>query len=151
MNFVCITIKTLVNNESNFMEEHSLGKSLSLKESAQTVKNSSRGAKKRCTSSRLCFSFMEISVDPSMKSLKHLDSDKLKEGIKKWAKAVATYARQVSQRLGSSWRSDSRWMKGHDPVWSFKRFKSWSNENNLLVFHSSHILPKNLHWSFFTQ
>ncbi|KAL1538257.1 hypothetical protein AAHA92_27021 [Salvia divinorum] len=90
------------------MEEHSFGKSASFRESVpETDKNSGHGAKKRRTSSSSCFSFMEISIDPGVKSLKHLDSDKLKEGIKKWAKAVATYARQVSQRLGSSRRSDS--------------------------------------------
>lgn len=51
-----------------------------------------------------CFSFMEISIDPGMKSLKHLDSKKFKEEIKKWAKSVVSYARQVSDRFGSSRR-----------------------------------------------
>ncbi|KAG6398015.1 hypothetical protein SASPL_139465 [Salvia splendens] len=97
--------KTLLPESKIF---HEPGKSASLKESApETVNYSGHGAKKRRTSSSSCFSFMEVSIDPSVKSLKHLDSDKLKEGIKKWAKAVATYARQVSQRLGSSRRSDS--------------------------------------------
>lgn len=48
-----------------------------------------------------CFSFMEVSVEPG-KSLKEMDSEKLKAGIKRWAKAVAAYARQVSGRFGSS-------------------------------------------------
>lgn len=48
-----------------------------------------------------CLNFMEISIDPGVKSLKHLDSQKLKGKIKKWAKAVATYARQVSQKLAN--------------------------------------------------
>ncbi|KAL2493213.1 ESCRT-related protein CHMP1A [Abeliophyllum distichum] len=42
-----------------------------------------------------CFSFMEISIDPGAKSLNHLDSEKFKNSIKKWAKAVVTYARQI--------------------------------------------------------
>lgn len=53
-----------------------------------------------------CFSFVqEISIDPKVKSLKHLDSKKFKSEIKRWAKAVVTYARQVSDRFGSSSRS----------------------------------------------
>lgn len=49
-----------------------------------------------------CFSFMEIKIEPGTKSLKHLDSKKFKSEIKRWAKAVVTYARQVSERFGSS-------------------------------------------------
>lgn len=49
-----------------------------------------------------CFSFMEIKLEPGTKSLKHLDSKKFKSEIKRWAKAVVTYARQVSQRFGSA-------------------------------------------------
>ncbi|XP_059640657.1 uncharacterized protein LOC132282863 [Cornus florida] len=52
-------------------------------------------------------SFMEISVEPGIKSLKHLDSKKFKNEIKRWAKAVVAYARQVSKRFGSSRRSES--------------------------------------------
>lgn len=48
-----------------------------------------------------CFS---LSIDPGVKSLKHLDSKKLKEEIKKWAKKVVAYARQVSDHFGSSRR-----------------------------------------------
>lgn len=48
-----------------------------------------------------CFSFMEISLEPG-KQLKDMDSDKLKSQIRKWAKAVVAYARQVSGRFGSS-------------------------------------------------
>jgi PAB1-binding protein PBP1 len=48
-----------------------------------------------------CFSFMEISVEPG-KSVKDMDSGKLKAEIKRWAKAVVAYARQVSGRFGSS-------------------------------------------------
>lgn len=35
------------------------------------------------------------------KKLKEMDSNKLKSEIKKWAKAVVAYARQVSARFGS--------------------------------------------------
>ncbi|XP_052182100.1 uncharacterized protein LOC127794874 [Diospyros lotus] len=48
-----------------------------------------------------CCSFMEISMEPGMKSLASLDSKKFKSEIKKWAKAVVTYARQVSGQFGS--------------------------------------------------
>ncbi|XP_042492254.1 uncharacterized protein LOC122071868 [Macadamia integrifolia] len=48
-----------------------------------------------------CFSFMEINIE-SGKSLKELDTEKLKTEIKKWAKAVVRYARQVSGHLAGS-------------------------------------------------
>jgi PAB1-binding protein PBP1 len=48
-----------------------------------------------------CFSFMEISVEPE-KTLKDMESSKLKAEIKRWAKAVVAYARQVSDRFGGS-------------------------------------------------
>ncbi|CAL1360667.1 unnamed protein product [Linum trigynum] len=53
------------------------------------------------------FSFREVSMEPK-KSLEKQDSGKLKAEIRRWAKAVATYARQVSGRLGSSLRKSSR-------------------------------------------
>lgn len=65
------------------------------------IMKSDETAAKRGSFNR-CFSFMEISIDPGMKSLKHVDSKKFKEEIKKWAKTVVTYARQVSDRFGSS-------------------------------------------------
>ncbi|XVE88757.1 hypothetical protein DITRI_Ditri19aG0094500 [Diplodiscus trichospermus] len=52
-----------------------------------------------------CFSFMEVSMEP-VSSLSELDSNKFKSEIKRWAKAVVAYARQVSGRLGSSRKSD---------------------------------------------
>lgn len=51
-----------------------------------------------------CFSFKEINVDSGIKSLKHLDSKKFKDEIRRWAKRVVSYARQVSDRYGSSRR-----------------------------------------------
>ncbi|KAM1826079.1 hypothetical protein ACFX13_025474 [Malus domestica] len=48
-----------------------------------------------------CFSFIEVSTEPG-KSLKDMDSEKLKSGIMRWAKAVVEYARQVSGRFGST-------------------------------------------------
>ncbi|KAM0956580.1 hypothetical protein COP2_025495 [Malus domestica] len=47
-----------------------------------------------------CFSFMEVSTERG-KSLKDMDSEKLKSGMR-WAKAVVAYARQVSGRFGST-------------------------------------------------
>ena len=41
----------------------------------------------------------EISVEPG-KTLKEMDSNRLKAEIKRWAKAVVSYARQVSSRFG---------------------------------------------------
>lgn len=94
------------------MEERSIGKSasVSFKEASsplESIKTSGDGSKKRRTNSNRCFSFVEISIDPGVKSLKQLDSDKFKDGIKKWAKVVVTYARQVSQHFGSSRKSSS--------------------------------------------
>ncbi|MFS7974432.1 hypothetical protein Hanom_Chr09g00868671 [Helianthus anomalus] len=53
-----------------------------------------------------CFSFMEISMDPGIKSLKRLDSRKFKSEIQRWAKAVVRYARQVSDRFGTRQASE---------------------------------------------
>ena len=48
-----------------------------------------------------CFSFVELPLERG-KTLKEMDSNKLKIDIKRWAKAVVAYARQVSGRFGSS-------------------------------------------------
>lgn len=60
-----------------------------------------------------CFSFMEISVEPG-KSVKDMDSNKLKAEIKRWAKAVVAYARQVSGRFAGgstgSWSTCYIWV-----------------------------------------
>nr|XP_010924942.1 uncharacterized protein LOC105047629 [Elaeis guineensis] len=54
-----------------------------------------------------CFSGLEIKIEPG--PLKELDPEKLKNEIKRWAKAVVAYARQLSSKFGSSReRSDSR-------------------------------------------
>lgn len=47
------------------------------------------------------FSFAEVPLERG-KTLKEMDSTKLKFEIKKWAKAVVAYARQVSGRFGGS-------------------------------------------------
>ncbi|XP_030464515.1 uncharacterized protein LOC115683982 [Syzygium oleosum] len=51
-----------------------------------------------------CFSFMEINIEKpaGSTSLKDVDSNKLKAEIKRWAKAVVRYARQVSDRFARS-------------------------------------------------
>ena len=47
------------------------------------------------------FSSVELSIEPG-KQLKDMDSNKLKADIKKWAKAVVAYARQISGSFGKS-------------------------------------------------
>ncbi|KAB5574120.1 hypothetical protein DKX38_001314 [Salix brachista] len=69
----------------------SITKTFSL--NSKAVKDDQVSAKRR--RSDRCFSFKEISIEPG-KSLKHLDSNKFKIEIKRWAKAVVAYARQVS-------------------------------------------------------
>ncbi|KAI8018416.1 hypothetical protein LOK49_LG04G02790 [Camellia lanceoleosa] len=87
------------------MEEDSMG-TMSVKEAVgrtndhQVVKQKATAAKHQSFG----FSFVEASAVPGITSLRRLDSKKLKLGIKKWAKNVATYARQVSGRFGSSRR-----------------------------------------------
>ncbi|KAK3220136.1 hypothetical protein Dsin_014106 [Dipteronia sinensis] len=55
------------------------------------------------------FSFQEISIQRSTgKSLKDMNSDELKTKIRRWAKAVVAYARQVSGKFGSPRRVDDR-------------------------------------------
>ena len=78
----------------------SVKKSLSL----NNVEGAKGDAAKRGRYDR-CFSFMEVSVEQG-KILKEMDSFKLKAEIKRWAKAVVAYARQVSDKFGSS-RSSS--------------------------------------------
>ncbi|XP_018492736.2 uncharacterized protein LOC108862959 [Raphanus sativus] len=71
---------------------------MSVKKQAPESKNngSDKSSYYRC----LSFSFTEQSPDGKKKqsSLSRMDSKKLKAGIVKWAKRVATYARQLSSR-----------------------------------------------------
>lgn len=46
-----------------------------------------------------CFSGLQISIPIEAGGLKNIDADKLKAEIKRWAKAVVAYARQVSDRF----------------------------------------------------
>ncbi|KAK3028917.1 hypothetical protein RJ639_039926 [Escallonia herrerae] len=66
----------------------------------EVVVRSSNESAKRQRVDR-CFSFMEVSIDPGIKSLKHLDSTKFKNQIRRWAKAVVGYARQDSTSRNS--------------------------------------------------
>ncbi|GMI99373.1 hypothetical protein HRI_003606600 [Hibiscus trionum] len=50
-----------------------------------------------------------VPTEPGVSSLKELDSNKLKAEIKRWAKAVVGYARQLSGRLGRSSRKSNRY------------------------------------------
>ncbi|KAJ7951665.1 2,3-bisphosphoglycerate-dependent phosphoglycerate mutase [Quillaja saponaria] len=78
----------------------SVKKSLSLNNGKEVIIKGDDQTAKRSRYDR-CFSFMEISVEPG-KQLKEMDSNKLKNEIKRWAKAVVAYARQVSDHFGSS-------------------------------------------------
>ncbi|KAG2306471.1 hypothetical protein Bca4012_084512 [Brassica carinata] len=71
---------------------------MSVKRQASERKNN--GSHKPSSYRCLSFSFMESSMDGNKKqlTLKRMDSKKLKEGIVKWAKRVAAYARQLSSR-----------------------------------------------------
>lgn len=84
------------------MEESSIGRTLTKMDSNNGVVEGKETVKRARTDN--CFTFMEVSIEPGIKSLKRLDSKKLKMQIKKWAKAVVTYARQVSDHFGSSRR-----------------------------------------------
>ncbi|CAI9114267.1 OLC1v1014947C1 [Oldenlandia corymbosa var. corymbosa] len=56
-----------------------------------------------------CFSsYAEISSPSPDRPLETVDSNKFKEDIRKWAKNVAGYARQLSDRFGGSGGSSSR-------------------------------------------
>lgn len=90
------------------MEEDSIGTTAPVNKEAVSPgnvveKDVIKNAAKRGRYDR-CFSFVEISIDPGVKSLKQLDSKKFKEDIKRWAKKVVAYARQLSDRFGSSRR-----------------------------------------------
>ncbi|KAL8113753.1 hypothetical protein AgCh_020880 [Apium graveolens] len=82
------------------MEESSIGRTLSNNGEGRDVVEGKETVKRARSDN--CFTFMEVSIEPGIKSLKRLDSKKLKIQIKKWAKAVVTYARQVSDHFGSS-------------------------------------------------
>ncbi|KAF9689904.1 hypothetical protein SADUNF_Sadunf01G0140800 [Salix dunnii] len=68
----------------------SIKKAFSL--NSKAVEDDQVSAKRR--RSDRCFSFKEVSIEPG-KSLKDLDSNKFKNEIKRWAKAVVAYARQL--------------------------------------------------------
>ncbi|KAJ8773869.1 hypothetical protein K2173_009300 [Erythroxylum novogranatense] len=54
-------------------------------------------SKRRRQDDTRCFPFAEISMEPG-KSLRKLDSGKFKSEIRRWAKAVVAYARQIVDR-----------------------------------------------------
>ncbi|KDP40810.1 hypothetical protein JCGZ_24809 [Jatropha curcas] len=87
----------------------SVKKTLSLNNSKNknAVVKANRSVSSKSRRFNRCFSSMEIPVEPG-KSLKEMDSFKLKAEIKRWAKAVVAYARQVSSRFGSSRTSSDR-------------------------------------------
>ncbi|GLT55932.1 hypothetical protein SLA2020_290130 [Shorea laevis] len=79
-------------------------------EKTQVVKSDVPNKRRRVNN---FFSFREITMEPGT-SLKDIDSNKFKDEIKRWAKAVVKYARQLSlgrsrksNRFGSSRRKSS--------------------------------------------
>ncbi|WOH10806.1 hypothetical protein DCAR_0730279 [Daucus carota subsp. sativus] len=76
-------------------------KDRALPKTPSTNEHKNKEIAKRSRSDK-CFSYIEVSMEPGIKSLKRLDSKKFKAQIKKWAKAVANYTRQASDRSGSS-------------------------------------------------
>uniref|UniRef100_A0ACD5W2A0 Uncharacterized protein n=1 Tax=Avena sativa TaxID=4498 RepID=A0ACD5W2A0_AVESA len=56
--------------------------------------SASGGKKKKAARYGRCFSGLELSIGPG--PLKDADADKLKGQIRKWARAVVAYARQLS-------------------------------------------------------
>ncbi|KAK8678724.1 hypothetical protein V6N13_144211 [Hibiscus sabdariffa] len=72
--------------------------------------SSSSSSKRARKSLNRCFSFMEVPMEPAVvSSLKELDSNKFKAEIRRWAKAVVGYARQLSGRLGRSSKKSMRY------------------------------------------
>ncbi|KAI3416641.1 uncharacterized protein J3R85_015273 [Psidium guajava] len=73
-------------------------------EATGTSNNDAVVAKKRRTDRCFSFSFMEINIEKpaGSTSLEDVDSNKLKAEIRRWAKAVVRYARQVSDRFARS-------------------------------------------------
>ncbi|QHN76072.1 hypothetical protein HN51_053665 [Arachis hypogaea] len=97
-------MQTFFNNLTNIFQQTtamSVKKSLSLNGgNAITILKGQKPAK-RGRFKRWFSSAEEVSLEPG-KKLKEMDSNKLKDEIKKWAKAVVAYARQVSGRFGTS-------------------------------------------------
>ncbi|WCJ39609.1 hypothetical protein M5689_020586 [Euphorbia peplus] len=89
----------------------SIKKTVSLKDNNGGSTGNKGSSSKRRKTSR-CFSFMEIPMEQG-KTLKEMDSKKFKVEIKKWTKAVVAYARQVSDRFGSSRKNDDQELSQH--------------------------------------
>lgn len=89
--------------DSPIRQTMSVKKTLALTNGNEAVKSNVTDTNTKRRRFNHCFSFKEVSVKP-VSSLNDLDSNKLKAEIKKWAKAVVAYARQVSGSFGSSRR-----------------------------------------------
>jgi hypothetical protein len=88
---------TLAANQTIYM---SVKKSLSFNDGNASYNLKNQKSSKRRRFDR-CFSSVEVVSMEQGKKLKEMDSNKLKSEIKRWAKAVVAYARQVSARFGS--------------------------------------------------
>jgi hypothetical protein len=88
---------TLAANQTIYM---SVKKSLSFNDgnASYNLKNQKSSKQRRFDR---CFSSAEVVSMEQGKKLNEMDSNKLKSEIKRWAKAVVAYARQVSARFGS--------------------------------------------------
>ena len=137
LGFLGFSCKTCSQRSSKTM---SVKKSLSLN-NAEAIKGdvAKRGRYDRC------FSFMEVSVEPG-KSLKEMDSFKLKDEIKRWAKAVVAYARQVSDRFGSPRSSSWRMCYGLYVSMFVSSWRSRMNCNILIATHFSRLVAVHLNW-----
>jgi hypothetical protein len=88
---------TLAANQTIYM---SVKKSLSFNDGNASYNLKNQKSSKRRRFDR-CFSSAEVVSMEQGKKLNEMDSNKLKSEIKRWAKAVVAYARQVSARFGS--------------------------------------------------
>ncbi|GMI93747.1 hypothetical protein HRI_003044000 [Hibiscus trionum] len=85
----------------------SVKKTLLLNNGDEAVKRNVPDENRKRRRFNQCYSFKEVPIEP-VSSLKDLDSTKFKVEIKRWAKSVVAYARQVSGSFGSTKRSDRR-------------------------------------------
>ncbi|KAE8720044.1 FBD-associated F-box protein [Hibiscus syriacus] len=76
----------------------SVNKTLAFDNGDEAIKSNVTDTNRKWRRFNQCFSFKEVQVE-LVSSLKDLDSTKFKVEIKRWAKAVVAYARQVSGKI----------------------------------------------------
>ncbi|KAG2379896.1 uncharacterized protein HKW66_Vig0166750 [Vigna angularis] len=103
---ICLVLTVLYNLSrtillaADYIAAMSVKKSVSLNGGSAIASLKGKKSSKRRRFDRP-FSSVELSMEPG-KQLKDMDSNKLKADIKKWAKAVVAYARQISGSFGKS-------------------------------------------------